>query len=90
MIGCLVLLGLLISAAIGKRPGALIYLFLVALYAGLRNWSERAQAPSAEEGKPFAGYESPEEWRRAKRLEGRLAWSGVAILGATLIYYLTR
>ena len=43
MIGCLVLIGLILSAAIGKRAGALIYLFLVALYFGLHNWSEPGQ-----------------------------------------------
>ncbi len=88
MIGCLVLIGLLISAAIGKRPGALIYLLLVALYVGLHNWSERAQAPPAEEGQPFAGYESPEDWRRAKRIEARVAWGGVLVLSVALTLYL--
>ncbi|MFQ5692934.1 MAG: hypothetical protein ACE5IM_07830 [Nitrospinota bacterium] len=90
MIGCLVLVGLLLSAAVGKRPGALIYLLLVALYIGLRNWSERRQAPDAEEGEPFAGYESPADWRRAKRIEAWVAWSAVAVLSLTLAYYFTR
>ncbi|MFQ5916040.1 MAG: hypothetical protein ACE5JS_22940 [Nitrospinota bacterium] len=90
MIGCLVLIGLMISAAIGKRPGALIYLLLVALYVGLRNWTERAQAPRGEEGEPFAGYQSLEDWRRAKRIEAWLAWSGVAVLSAALAYYFAR
>jgi hypothetical protein len=90
MIGCLVLIGLLISAALGKKPGALIYLFLVSLYLGLRNWSERSQAPPAEEGKSFAGYETHDDWRRAKRLEGRLAWGAVLTLGVIVIYYFAR
>ncbi|HJM41940.1 MAG: hypothetical protein QGH70_04830 [Nitrospinota bacterium] len=90
MIGCLVLVGLLISAAIGKKPGALIYLFGAALYLALRNWSERSQVPAAEEEKPFAGYESPADWRRAKRIEGRLAWGGAAVLGFALYFYFTR
>ncbi len=87
MIGCLVLIGLLFSAAIGKRPGALIYLLLVALYIGLRNWSHRAQAPEVEEGESLEGYESEADWRRAKRIEGRLAWSGVVILTISLYFY---
>ena len=87
MIGCLVLIGLLFSAAIGKRPGALIYLLLVALYIGLRHWSHRAQAPEVEEGESLEGYESEADWRRAKRIEGRLAWSGVVILTISLYFY---
>ena len=87
MIGCLVLIGLLFSAAIGKRPGALIYLLLVALYIGLRNWGHRAQAPEVGEGEPVEGYESGADWRHAKRIEGRLAWSGVVVLALSLYFY---
>ncbi len=89
MIGCLVLVGLILSAAIGKKAGALVYLLLVALYFGLHNWSERSQAPRAQEGEPFAGYETLEDWRRAKRIEGWVAWSGAMILGLAVIFYFT-
>lgn len=87
MIGCLVLIGLLISAAIGKKPGALIYLLLVFLYISLRNWSERAQAPEVREDQPMEAYESAADWRRAKKIEGRLSWSATAILAICLYFH---
>ena len=84
MIGCLVLIGLLISAALGGRPGALVYFLLLALYFGLRNLSERR----GEGQGSFAGYESREDWLRAKKMEGRIAWGVVVVVGGTLAAYL--
>jgi hypothetical protein len=84
MIGCLVLIGLLISAALGGRPGALVYFLLLALYFGLRNLSERWEGGSGS----FGGYESREDWLRAKKMEGRIAWGVALVVGGALAAYL--
>jgi hypothetical protein len=84
MFGCLVLIGLLVSAGLGGRPGALVYLILVSLYFGLRNFSERREGGSEN----FGGYESREDWLRAKKMEGRIVWGAAVVLGGTFVAYL--